>query len=183
MNVVTITAEYDHERIKKMSSEQQQAFKEALTMISSNDYEGALEKLKALNIDKDRADPRMLSYYGLCLARVESKLFEGIRLCREALTIERREPDIYYNLAQLYLISGKRTSAINLLYRGLPFEQKIGKSKKIITLIQEIVPRQKPFFKSLSRSHPLNKIIGKIKYFKSNRNREMVDKNIALQIK
>ena len=152
-----------------MNAEKQKIFHDALKKMSENNFEVALGLLSSLNPLGDPINPRLRSYYGLCLAKAQAKLFEGIRVCQEALALERRDPDIYYNLAQLYLLSGKQKSAINLLYRGLPHEQKQNKSYKIVNLIEELVRRRHPFIPWLSRKNPINKYMGKFTYARAKR--------------
>jgi hypothetical protein len=113
--------------------------------------------------------PLISSYYGLCLVKARAQLFEGLRICQDALTLERHNPDIYYNLAQVYLLCGKQKSAVSMLYRGLEYEQLMGNSNKILQLLQKLVARRQPFCKWLPRNHPLNKYVGKLTYARANR--------------
>jgi len=152
-----------------MNTETQRTFSDAKNKMFLGDYEAALECLSSLKPLQNMDNPRILSYYGLCLVKARSQLFDGLRICQDALAMERRDPDIYYNLAQVYLLCGKRKSAVNLLYRGLEYEMKVGYSKKILKQIQGLVSRRPPFCKWLSRNHPVNKYMGKLTYARINR--------------
>ena len=62
---------------------------------------------------------RYLSYYGLCLALVANENREGLRCCREAVTLESYNPDIRCNLGRVLLYAGRRAEAYRCFLRGL----------------------------------------------------------------
>ena len=76
----------------------------------------------------------------------------------------------------------RKENKLDVVFSVSVWFDKIGKSNKILTLIQEMVPRQPPFFRSLPRKHPLNKIFGKIKYLRNHPpNLRIISENLKLE--
>jgi hypothetical protein len=119
-------------------------------------------------------DPAHLSYYGLMLALtngererdsasagsegVESET-ESVALCEEAVVKNgRRSSLLYLNLSRALTAGGRRREAIDALNRGLLVH---GNDRLLKRELQHLVPRSKPLFSSLSRSHPFNRYYGR----------------------
>jgi tetratricopeptide (TPR) repeat protein len=62
--------------------------------------------------------PTILAYYGLAVGHARN-VREGLKLCLEALSADRRNPTIYLCLARLYVLSGSRKNAIEILAQGI----------------------------------------------------------------
>ncbi|PLX88229.1 MAG: hypothetical protein C0618_04825 [Desulfuromonas sp.] len=108
--------------------------------------------------------PEVLAWYGFCLARNKGAFIQGIELCKEALRAAPDSPDIYLATGRIYLLAGRRRSAISAFNKGL----KMGRSDAIVGQLQRIGLRRKPLFSFLDRDHFLNVYVGLLlSYLKS----------------
>jgi predicted Zn-dependent protease len=118
----------------------------------------AAKKSLARLVHGGSRDPAHLSYYGLVLALTESN-DECVRLCEEAVVKNgRRSSLLYLNLSRALTAAGRRREAIDALERGLLVHENDPALKREL---QHLVPRRKPLFSSLSRSHPFNRFFGR----------------------
>jgi hypothetical protein len=62
--------------------------------------------------------PAVLAYYALALGHARN-VREGVRVCREALSQDRRNPNIYLCLARLYVFAESKKNAVEVLAQGL----------------------------------------------------------------
>lgn len=106
-----------------------------------------------------RAAPAgILANYALALGHTRS-LKEGIGVCQAALKADRRAPEVYYCLAQLYLLANARRQAWEALELGLS----CGPSHAGLRKLQEqIGVRRGPLLPFLHRDNPLNVRLGKV---------------------
>ncbi|MGB9715253.1 MAG: hypothetical protein ACPL1G_02400 [Thermodesulfovibrionales bacterium] len=74
-------------------------------------------------------------------------------------------PVLYLNLGRSYLASGNKKYAVESFQRGLVFDND---NKELLQEIRRLGIRRKPVVRFLSRSHPVNKYIGKILHKLSN---------------
>ncbi|MGD0267314.1 MAG: hypothetical protein ABSD47_20560 [Candidatus Methylomirabilota bacterium] len=100
--------------------------------------------------------PLLASYLGYCLARERHEFEKGASLCLAALEQEPGQAIHYLNLGRVYLAAGQRELAIKTLYRGL----KLGGNRLILEELKKFGIRKELVFRSLPRSHPLNKYLG-----------------------
>ena len=77
-------------------------------------------------------------------------------LCREALQLEPDNPDHYYQLSRIHLITGEKRKAIKSLRKGL----KLKRHQPIIDELFRLGARQEPVFLSLPRDHIINRTVG-----------------------
>src|SRR5712692_6923255 len=98
-------------------------FKAGLQLLRS-DYAGkSLPHFrKALALDDN--NPFYLSYFGLSLAAAERKWDEAESACLSALRMDRTQPELYLNLAKVYLLARKKEEAVETLTSGLRFTKK-----------------------------------------------------------
>lgn len=117
------------------------------------------EAIRCLRSARERAldHAQIRSALGLALAR-EGRDFEGAReLCESAVAQEFFNPDLYLNLAQIYLQLGRRPEALRHLRRGQmidPGHAEIGK------LLVDLGRRRMPVVPFLPRRHPVNRALG-----------------------
>ena len=104
--------------------------------------------------------PRYLSYYGLCLALVANENREGLRCCREAVTLESYNPDIRCNLGRVLLYAGRRAEAYRCFLRGLALG---GDHPTIRSALRSMGIRRRPALPFLPRSNPLNTFLGRLR--------------------
>ena len=100
--------------------------------------------------------PLLASYLGYCLARERHQFKKGVSLCLEALEQEPGQAIHYLNLGRVYLAAGQKELAIKTLRRGL----KLGRNRLIPEELKKFGIRKELVFRSLPRSHPLNKYLG-----------------------
>ncbi len=106
-----------------------------------------------------RPQPRYLSYFGLCVAFQPNRRDDAVRLCREALAREFYNPDLCWNLARVLLVAGKRREAHAVLRQGLDLSPG---HPGILREIQRMGRRRPPVLQFLSRSNPINVLLGKL---------------------
>lgn len=102
--------------------------------------------------------PEMLSLMGFCIARDSRQFKKGIALCEKAIALNPHHSDHYLHLGRIHLLAGRKELAIATFRRGL----KIRMDRRIIHELQEIGIRKAPPFASLSRTHILNIVTGKM---------------------
>jgi len=100
--------------------------------------------------------PLSCSYLAYCLAKVRSQYPDAISLCKEALAEEPGNSRHYLHLGRIYVMAGQRNKALSILRQGLKCEDNSDLLREL-TLLGE---RKYPVFRSLDRSHPLNKFLG-----------------------
>ena len=122
-------------------------------------FEAAIELEKRSGVNKPQ--PRYLSYYGLCLGLETKKLHEAVKFCREAVSRENFNADMYFNLGRVLLKAHKRREGYEALKNGLRLHPS---HKGIIRELQRIGVRRRPVIPFLSRSNPLNITLGKLRH-------------------
>lgn len=110
--------------------------------------------------DDCESDARFLSYRGLLLAIRERRVSEGATMCKRAITLASSEPEMYLNLARLYVSTGQRQNAVMTLRQAI---RGGAKNKAVMKEIQRLSPRAVPPIKSLHRDHVLNDVLGKLR--------------------
>lgn len=62
--------------------------------------------------------PVVLAYYGLAVGHARN-VRDGMKICQEALSSDRGNPDSYLCLARLYVLSGSKKRALDVISQGL----------------------------------------------------------------
>jgi tetratricopeptide (TPR) repeat protein len=118
----------------------------------------------AMEIEKQHAVPRpqwrYLSYYGLSLARADRPTREAMDACERAVRCDPWDPDLLLNLGRVFALAGKSTRALAAYERGL---QIAPRHRALRTELRALDRRSTPPLSFLSRSHPLNCALGKIR--------------------
>lgn len=127
--------------------------KEALAL-----FEGAIEIER--KVSRSRPQPRYLSYYGLCLAIERNEVHEGLRYCREAVTLESYNPDLRCNLGHVLLRAGRRREAYRCFVRGLRLENS---HPGTVRALRRMGRRRRPFVPFLARHNPINVLLGRLR--------------------
>lgn len=99
------------------------------------------------------------SYYGLCLVQTGRRYQEALDLCESAIQESPYHPELYHNLAQVYLVKGKRKKAISALHKGLQLDPQY---EAILDEFRRIGIRKRPVIGFLHRNHPANIFLGKL---------------------
>ena len=117
----------------------------------------------ALNLEErfGNQTPRMryLSYYGLSLSLAVGRTQEAIEMCERVLAVEFYNPDLYHNLARVYLSAGERHRAFQTLCQGLRLEQT---HPGLISEVRKMGIRRRPVLSFLGRSNPVNRLFGRM---------------------
>lgn len=117
----------------------------------------------ALNLEEKSGNPaprmKYLSYYGLSLSLAAGRTPEAIEMCERALSVEFYNPDLYLNVARVYLAAGERRRAHKALCQGLRIEKG---HQGLITEIRRMGLRRRPLFSFLPRDHMLNRLTGQL---------------------
>ena len=103
----------------------------------------------------------MYSYLGYGIARFKGRPRDGVALCEHAVKIEFFQPDNQFNLARTYLLVGSREKAVAALHRGLKLDPDHGGLRALAT---QMGRRRPPVLRFLSREHPLNRVLGRLRH-------------------
>jgi predicted Zn-dependent protease len=102
-------------------------------------------------------NPFYQSYLGVTIARAEKKWSEAERLCDNALRLKRDQPQLYLNLAEVYIAAGRRQDAMETLAMGVKYAQR---DARIQRLMNQISSRRRPVVPFLGRKHFVNRSLG-----------------------
>lgn len=134
--------------------EAEQHFKLVLKSIAEEDFTAGLVHMEhALQLHDD---PAWHSYAGLCIAMERGEFVVAEHLCLASIEHDEADPNHYLNLGKVYLAAGRKREALDVLRRGMDR----GGNERILALLCQLGTRNQPFFPSLKRSHPLNKLFG-----------------------
>jgi tetratricopeptide (TPR) repeat protein len=114
----------------------------------------ALLQLEAAHAIEPR--PEVKSKLAYCIARERRQYKKALALCLEALNTEPNNPDHYYQLSRIHLLTGKKQTALKTLRKGLKFQR----HQPIIDELNRLGFRKEPYFTSLPREHFLNRSAG-----------------------
>jgi Flp pilus assembly protein TadD len=135
-------------------------FKQGLALLRDNFADKALSHMqRAAQLEKN--NPYYMSYLGVVLARSEEKWAEAEKLCDSAVRLKRNQAQLYLNLAEVYATAGRRDDAIETLQAGLKFARR---DVRLNLAINRLAQRRPPVFSFLSRRHPLNRQIGRLRH-------------------
>ena len=137
-----------------------QEFREGITRLRDGDPAGALIRLRRAS-ELAPLNAYYLSYQGLALAQAEHNWDEAERLCSAALRMKRRQPQLYLNLFEVYLLAGQRQRAAEVLSRGLRFARR---DFRLGLALEKLAMRRSPVFHALPRQHFLNRHLGKLRH-------------------
>lgn len=107
---------------------------------------------------KDAKSATALSYYALCLALVQKKHKEAIDLCRKTIDLNFYVPDLYANLARVYMAAPNRKKAVEAIGQGL---KACPGDPMLSQLRAELGIRARPVIPFLLRENPVNKALGR----------------------
>jgi tetratricopeptide (TPR) repeat protein len=107
-----------------------------------------------------RPQMRYLSYYGLSRAMAFGATLQAIQACETAARRDFFNPDLHLNLGRAYLLAGKTTKAIASFHRGLEIAPT---HKALLAEFKKVDRREPPPLSVFSRSHPLNRVLGKLR--------------------
>jgi tetratricopeptide (TPR) repeat protein len=107
-------------------------------------------------------DPLCLAWYGLTLILVERNNALGLRYCEESVRRGGANvPGAWLNLGRAYRALGHRVLAVRALERGRELDPE---HALLLEEMRLLGTRRPPVLSFLSRSHPLNRILGRIRH-------------------
>ena len=107
-----------------------------------------------------RPQMRYLSYYGLSIAQGRGATPEAIQACETATRRDFYNPDLYLNLGRVYALAGKTTKALHAFEQGLILAPS---HKALRGELKRLDRRSVPPLTIVSRNHPMNKLLGKLR--------------------
>ena len=135
-------------------------FKQGLALLRDNFADKALSHMqKAAQLEKN--NPYYMSYLGVVLARSEEKWAEAEQLCDSAVRLKRNQAQLYLNLAEVYATAGRKEDAIETLQAGMKYARR---DVRLNLAINRLAHRRPPVFTFLSRRHPVNRQLGKLRH-------------------
>jgi Flp pilus assembly protein TadD len=136
------------------------SFREGVELLKGGYPQRALTVLRRC-VQVDATNPYYLSFLGLAIARAKRGSAEAIKHCETALEIKRKELQLHLNLADVYLASGRRESAIATLDRA---KESFGPDVRLMKARSKAEKRRSPVLPFLDRQNPLNKSLGKLRH-------------------
>ncbi len=112
---------------------------------------------QAFELDPD--DAQSLSRLALLYALERGQIRRGLELSQEALDKDKSDPEIYLNLARIYLKNGQKAEAIHVLRAGL---ERAPEHAGLSTTLGSLGVRKRPVVDALPREHPLNRMLGRV---------------------
>ena len=141
-------------------------FRLGAQLVREERYHEALSPLEqALSYSVESPDAPFLrtlrSHYGLTIAMTRGDVRRGRRLCEEAILRGPFDPHLYANLARLYLRAQRKDLAAQTVATALRLAPE---DRELTALAGRIGLRREPIFSFLERSHPLNRLVGKLRH-------------------
>lgn len=99
------------------------------------------------------------SYHGLALVRCGH--LSGLKLCRNAASLEKSRAVVFYNLALVEIRLNHRRSACEAIAAGLAIDPH---DPSLLKMRNRLGVRRKPLLSFLKRDNPVNKWLGKATY-------------------
>lgn len=101
------------------------------------------------------------SYLGYGIALRQQRLSEGLKLCQHAVKMEFYQAENFLNLARTHVLAGQRRAAVRAVADGLRIEPD---NELLLEVQHEIGLRKRPVLAFLSRSNPINSLLGRIRH-------------------
>lgn len=141
------------------------SFKKGLDALRDGRPEEAVASFKtAMQIEKEfgagRPQMKYLSYYGVSFAQAYGANREALRACESAVKKDFLNATLFLNLGRVYLIAGKVTRALAAFEHGVRISPN---HKELRAELAKADRRSTPPIPFLSRSHPLNAWLGKLR--------------------
>ena len=135
-------------------------FREGLAFLRGGDAMKALPHLRTA-FDHEPDNPYYMSYLGLAVAASDQKWAEAEKLCQSAMRMNRRQAQLYLNLAEVYVAADRRQAAADILARGL---HDAPHDIRLKMALDRLAIRRPPVLSFLPRTHVLNRSLGIVRH-------------------
>jgi predicted Zn-dependent protease len=136
-----------------------QEFRSGLALLRGGEARKALPHLQSA-LDHEPANPFYISYMGVAIAAAEQKWAEAEKLCHSAMRMNRRQSQLYLNLAEVYVAADRKQDAADILARGLRYAPH---DQRLRMALDRLAIRRPPVLKFLARQHLINRNLGKLR--------------------
>lgn len=137
-----------------------QEFRAGLTYLRAGDANKALPHLKSA-LSEEPSNPFYISYMGVAIAATAQKWADAEELCRSAIRMNRRQAQLYLNLAEVYVAADRKQDAVDTLARGLRYAPH---DPRLKMGIDRLATRRPPVLPFLPRTHLMNRNLGKLRH-------------------
>jgi Flp pilus assembly protein TadD len=135
-------------------------FKEGINLLRNGYSAKAIACLRHA-AELDQQNPYYISFLGVSVARAKPKAAMAVNLCEEALRLKRDEPQLYLNLAEVYVSAERREEAVEILDLGL---KRLGNNPRIKRERNALGNRGGQVLSFLPRQHFLNRTLGQLRH-------------------
>jgi len=135
-------------------------FRAGLTFLRGGNAFKALPHLQTA-LEEEPANPFYISYMGVAVAATEQKWAEAEELCRSAIRMNRRQAQLYLNLAEVYCGADRKQDAADTLVRGLRYSPH---DLRLTLALDRLAVRRPPVLRFLPRCHALNRGLGRLRH-------------------
>jgi predicted Zn-dependent protease len=137
-----------------------QEFRAGLTFLRGGEARKAMPHLKTA-LEQDPDNPFYISYLGVALAASEQKWAEAEKLCHSAMRMNRRQAQLYLNLAEVYVAADRKQDAADILARGLHYAPH---DTRLKMALDRLALRRSPVLPFLPRAHLINRNLGRLRH-------------------
>src|SRR5258708_23590196 len=137
-----------------------QEFRSGLAFLRGGDAIRALPHLRTA-LDHEPSNPFYISYMGVAIAAAEQKWAEAEKMCHSAMRMNRRQAQLYLNLAEVYVAADRKQDAADILARGLHYAPH---DLRLEMALDRLAIRRPPIFGFLPRAHAVNRSLGKLRH-------------------
>jgi len=137
-----------------------QEFRAGLALLRGGEAHKALPHLRSA-LEQEPSNPFYISYMGVAIAAAEQRWAEAEKLCHSAMRLNRRQAQLYLNLAEVYVAADRRQDAADILARGLhcaPHDVRLKMA------LDRLALRRSPVLPFLPRAHAINRNLGKLRH-------------------
>jgi len=148
-----------------LNREAEDSFEKGHRALDANDWRSATAFFEAALTLEKRFTPqapqaRYRSFYGLCLGLAKKRHDLAIKMCQAAIQLEQYNPDMHWNLGRVLFDAGRKREAYRVFVRGV--KQEPG-HRGLVSDIKRMGLRKKAVLPFLSRKHPLNVSLGRMR--------------------
>ena len=143
----------------------EQFFRKGLACLHEDrPQEAARHFLTAIQLEREQGvrtpQMRYLSHYGLALTLAHGAGPDARLASETAVEREPENPDLWWNAARVRLAAGSPQAALQAVARGLALDPDHGGLR---ALLRRLERRSRPAVRFLTRDHPVNRVLGRLR--------------------